>query len=394
MVSRVRCSQSMCNASSRARIPTSLAIVGLLVLVPAIAVAQKFTLLHSFHGESGEYPLAGVIADSGGNVYGTTSEGGTHGLGTVFKVSASGEESVIHSFKGGRSDGNFPIAGLVRDQAGNLYGTTTLGGAANYGTVFKVDEDGEETLIHSFGRAKDDGKYPSAGLLLDSEGNLYGTTQEGGTYGFGTVFKVDADGNETVLRSFAGNPRDGQYPVAGLVEDTEGNLYGTTEIGGIFNDGIVFRLAKDGKETVIFNFAGGAGGNYLLGGVVRDSAGNFYGATTYGSNTVGLVFKLDPIGREKVLFTFDGNDGAFPSAGVIRGPKGTLYGTTEFGGKFGAGVIFSLSPSGVEQILHDFDGSDGADLLTGLFRDNAGNLYGTATEGGAYGQGTVFKLTP
>lgn len=128
--------------------------------------------------------------------------------------------------------------------------------------------------------------------------------------------------------------------------------------------------------------------------MVRDSAGNFYGATTYGSNQVGLVFKLDPIGRETVLFTFNGNDGAYPSAGVIRSPKGMLCGTAEFGGKFGAGVIFSLSPSGVEKTLHDFEGPDGADLLTGLFRDNAGNLYGTATEGGAYGQGTVFKLTP
>ena len=395
MLTSMLCLRSIRNVSGRARrIAASLATIGLLVWAPAIADAQEFTLLYSFHGESGEYPLAGVIVDSQGNVYGTTSEGGTHGMGTVFKISASGEETVLHSFKGAPSDGNFPIAALVRDQAGNLYGTTTRGGSANYGTVFKVDADGEEKLVHSFGHTKDDGRYPSAGLLLDCEGNLYGTTQEGGSRGFGTVFRIDPDGNETVLHDFAGNPTDGQYPVAGLIDDKEGNFYGTTEIGGIFNDGVVFKLSRNGEETVIFSFAGGAGGNYMLGGVVRDSAGNLYGTATYGSNEVGLVFKLDSIGKETILFTFNGNDGAFPSAGVIRAPNGTLYGTTEFGGKFGSGMIFSLNSSGVEKILHSFDGSDGEDLLTGLFRDDAGSLYGTATEGGAHGHGTVFKLTP
>jgi uncharacterized repeat protein (TIGR03803 family) len=394
MLTRIFCPGRIDGVCRCARVPNGLAMIGLLLLFATTADAQEFKLLYSFHGDSGAYPLAGVIVDSQRNIYGTTSEGGAHGMGTVFKVDATGEETVLHSFKGAPSDGNFPIAGLVRDQSGNLYGTTTRGGSSNYGTVFKVAADGEEQVLYSFGHTKEDGRYPSAGLLLDCEGNLYGTTQEGGTRNFGTVFKIDSDGNETVLHNFAGNPTDGQYPVAGLIRDDEGNFYGTAEIGGTFNDGVVFKLAKNGKETVIFSFAGGAGGNYMLGGVVRDSAGNLFGTATYGSNEFGLVFELDSIGKETVLFTFNGNDGAFPSAGVIRAPNGTLYGTTEFGGKFNSGIIFSLNSSGVEKILHSFDGSDGPDLFTALFRDDSGDLYGTATEGGAYGQGTVFKLTP
>lgn len=362
-------------------------------LAPTVAGAQAFTLLYSFRGGFGEYPLAAVIVDSRGNTYGTTSEGGAHGLGTVFKVTASGSETVLHSFKGGRSDGNFPIAALVRDAAGNLYGTTAEGGTAGYGTVFKVGENGDETLLHSFGESEKDGKYPAAGLLLGPKGNLYGTTQEGGASGYGTIFEVDENSNETVLHSFAGYPRDGQYPVAGLIQDAEGNLYGTTEIGGTFNDGTVFKLDKERNETVLFSFTGMAGGSYPFGGVVRDSTGNLYGTTAYGSNEFGVVFKLDAVGREMVLHTFSGGaDGGFPSAALVLDSKGILYGTTEFGGVNGAGAVFSITEDGKETVLHSFDGADGADLLTSLALDKAGNIYGTATEGGAHGQGSVFKL--
>lgn len=373
----------------------SVLMFAIVALAPTVAGAQAFTLLYSFHGGFGEYPLAGVIVDSRGNIYGTTSEGGAHGMGTVFKVTASGSETVLHSFKGGRSDGNFPIAGLVRDAAGNLYGTTAEGGAAGYGTVFKMEEDGEETLLYSFGESEKDGKYPAAGLLLDTEGNLYGTTQEGGASGYGTIFELNENGDETVLHSFDGYPRDGQYPIAGLIQDKEGNLYGTTEIGGTFSDGTVFKLDKERNETVLFSFTGMAGGSYPFGGVVRDSAGNLYGTTAYGSNEFGVVFKLDAVGRETVLHTFSGGaDGGFPSAALVLDSKGILFGTTEFGGVNGAGAVFSITEDGKETVLHSFDGADGADLLTGLALDKAGNIYGTATEGGAHSQGTVFKLGP
>lgn len=372
-------------------------VIGLALLASAFAQttpAPKFTLLHSFQGTSGEYPLAGLILDSNGNVYGTTSEGGAHGSGVVFKVSPTGDEAELHSFKGGRDDGSFSIAGLVRDAEGNLYGTTVDGGEFGFGTIFKVEENGDESLLYSFGKSTKDGRYPSAGLLMDAKGNLYGTTQEGGAFGFGTIFKVE-DGEETVLHSFAGNPSDGQYPVQGLIEDARGNLYGATELGGTFNDGTIFELAASGQERVIFSLTGNAGGNYPFGGVVRDSAGNFYSTAAYGSNEFGVVFKVDVSGKETVLHTFSGGaDGGFPSAGLVQDSKGVLYGTTEFGGTFGEGVVFSITTSGTLTVLHNFGGSDGADLLTGLVLDKAGNLYGTTTEGGAHGQGTAFKITP
>ncbi len=370
-----------------------------LVLLSALVAAQTppaatFAVLHSFKGTGGEYPLSAVIMDASGNLYGTTSEGGLHGNGTVYKVTPSGEEVVLHSFKGGRSDGAFPIASLVRDNTGNLYGTTTDGGAAGFGTVFKVAEDGAETVLHSFGESADDGRYPSAGLVRDSAGNLYGTTEDGGALGFGTIFKVTESGEETVLHSFAGNPTDGQYPIANLTRDANGNLYGTTELGGSANDGTVFKLDAAGSETLLFNFEGGSTGANPFGGVIRDSSGNLYGAATYGAHGVGLVFKLSPLGVETVLHKFTGGtDGAYPSAGVIRDSSGNLFGTAEFGGDFGAGVVFEVSSSGTFSTVHSFSGSDGADILTGLLLDSAGNLYGTATEGGANGQGTVFKLS-
>lgn len=377
----------------------NVAWIGIVMALLSSAFAQttpapKFTLLYSFAGASGEYPLAGLALDSSGNVYGTTSEGGAHSLGTVFKVSPTGSETVLHSFRGGRDDGSFSIAGLVRDAVGNLYGTTVDGGEFGFGTVFKVEENGDESLLYSFGRSSKDGRYPSASMLMDSKGNLYGTTQEGGAFGFGTIFKLE-DNEETVLHSFAGNPTDGQYPVQGLIQDSSGNLYGATELGGTFNDGTIFELAASGHERVIFSLTGNAGGNYPFGGVVRDSVGNFYCTAAYGSNEFGVVFKVDTSGKEIVLHTFTGGaDGGFPSAGLVQDSKGILYGTTEFGGTFGDGVIFSITTSGKLTVLHNFGGSDGADLLTGLVLDNAGNLYGTTTEGGAHGQGTAFKVTP
>lgn len=384
---------------SKIQLRTVLVVLAFAIaLVPVIGAqvkpASTFTLLYSFTGATGAYPLAGLVVDSSGNLYGTTSEGGAYGEGTVFKVPAGGSEIVLHSFKGGFSDGQFPIASLVRDAQGTLYGTTTRGGLYGYGTVFKVEENGDEALLYSFGKSGSDGRYPSAGLVFGLDGDLYGTTQEGGASGFGTIFKLTTGGKETVVHDFAGNPSDGQYPVQGLVADENGNFYGATELGGDFNDGAVFKLDGEGDETVLLHLPGGRRGAYPFGGVVVDPAGNVYCTTAYGGNGIGLVFMLDPSGAETVLYTFSGPDGSFPSAGLIRDAKGHLYGTTEFGGADGAGVVFAVSNTGKEVVLHSFDGTDGADLFSSLVSDAAGNLYGTATEGGANGKGTVFKLVP
>jgi uncharacterized repeat protein (TIGR03803 family) len=369
----------------------------LTALATSLVQAQTFTTLYSFAGAAGAYPVAGLIVDVAGDLYGATQQGGAHGLGTVFKVDSTGKETVLHSFKGGKSDGAFPSAGLAVDSKGNVYGTTTLGGSSDHGTVFKVTATA--TVIYSFTGTKEDGAYPVAGLVADSADNLYGTTQQGGTHGFGTVFKLNLAGKEKVLYSFKGVP-DGEYPCAGLILDAKGNLYGTTQLGGPVsqNDGTVFKVDKAGKETVLYNFTDANGdGAYPIGGVVRDRAANLYGTTSDGgANGIGIVFKLDKTGKETVLYSFGTNkgDGEYPFAGLVMDAKGNLYGTAELGGANGPGAIFEVSHSGVETILHSFDGTDGADPLAGLVQDSTGNLYGTATEGGTHNEGVVFKLTP
>jgi len=238
-----------------------------------------------------------------------------------------------------------PLAGLVRDAAGNLYGTTASGGASGLGTVFKVSAGGAETVLHSF-TGGSDGEYPYASVIRDAAGNLYGTTYAGGASGLGTVFKIDTQAHETVLYSFRGGA-DGEYPSAGLVRDAAGNLYGTTNSGGSSGGGIVFKISSAGKETVLHSFKGGKDGEYPYASVIRDAAGNLYG-TTYGGGASGwgTVFEIDPTGKETVLYTFTGAaDGASPEGGLVQDTAGHLYGTTKYGGAFGAGTVFELSPA-------------------------------------------------
>jgi uncharacterized repeat protein (TIGR03803 family) len=243
--------------------------------------AQTFTLLYSFTGEAdgGGGVYSDLVRDGAGNLYGTTWGGGSSKLGVVFKLDTTGKETVLYSFAGG-SDGANPHAGLVRDTAGNLYGTTVYGGlngcVGGCGTVFKVDTSGHETKIYEF-IGGTDGANPYSKLLRDGAGNLYGTTSGGGALGFGAVFKLDTTGNETVLHSFAGGPGDGQYPVAGVIRDVAGNLYGTTPSGGTFDFGTVFKLDPTGALTVLYSFTGGVDGRYpYYGRLVRDKAGSLY----------------------------------------------------------------------------------------------------------------------
>jgi uncharacterized repeat protein (TIGR03803 family) len=314
--------------------------------------------------------------------------------------------TMLYSFTGG-ADGGSPWAGLVLDAAGNLYGTTIYGGASDYGTVFKVDTTGKETVLYSFTGINGDGAYPFAKLLLDASGNLYGTTLEGGTLGYGTAFKLDTAGNETVLYSFAGGTNDGAYPYAGLAQDSAGNLYGTTYEGG--EGGTVFKLDETGKETIVYSFRDWTDGGLPLAGVVLDGAGNLYGTTSSGgdvencgSNGCGTVFKVDANGNETVLYTFEGNGrfgsgGAFPGYGfLVRDSAGNLYGTTESGGHWGfrLGTVFKMDTNGKLTYLHGFRGAGdrGSTPMGGLVQDQNGNLYGTTYYGGPPGDGVVFKL--
>jgi uncharacterized repeat protein (TIGR03803 family) len=378
------------------------------------AQAQTFTTLHAFTGGTdGGNPFAGLVIDKEGNLYGTTFQGGDlacssgYGCGTVFKLDTTGGETVLYSFTN-VPDGAFPFAGLIRDK-GNLYGTTAYGGSGNCysyigtlvgcGTVFKLDTTGKETVLHSFTDTPD-GAQPEAGLVRDKEGNLYGTTVVGGTGG--TVFKVDTNGTEIILNSFAGGGAvDGGGPEAGLVIDKEGDLYGTTTGGGPFGYGTVFKLDTTGKETVLHYFTNTPDGAYPDAGLIMDKEGHLYGtASEGGSSGYGTVFKVDSSGKETVLHSFSGLDGAYPFAGLVMDREGNLYGTTAYGGasfigppdSIGAGTVFKVDRSGKESVLHSFSGLDGNYPSADLVMDKKGNLYGTTTFGGAYDYGTVFKL--
>jgi uncharacterized repeat protein (TIGR03803 family) len=367
-----------------------------LILATQLAQAQTFTVLYAFgNGTDGGSPYAGLVRDSAGNLYGTTFAGGSGGGGTVFQLDAANKETVLYNFKAGR-DGGHPIAGLVRGSGGALYGTTVEGGFSNLGTVFKLSKTGKATVLYKFN--SQDGSFPDAGLFRDSAGNLYGATVKGGASDLGTVFELDANGKQTVLHSFTGGA-DGRfsYIYGNLVRDAAGNFYGTTLAGGSSDQGIVFKVDTTGQETVLYNFTGGSDGGYPYAGLVLDKKGNLYGTTYLGGvSGQGTVFKLSTAGKETVLYSFTGGaDGGSPTAPLLRDGKGNLYSTTYYGGLSNSGVAFKLDPSGTETVLHSFDyASDGGYPTAPLIRDASGNLYGTTTAGGASNHGTVFKLTP
>jgi uncharacterized repeat protein (TIGR03803 family) len=382
----------------------ALAIMPVILPVQA-AQAQTYTVLHKFTGGAdGAYPESALMRDRKGILYGTTYDGGTADFGTVFKLNRADRQTVLHSFSDTGGDGGCPYFGaLLRDAAGNLYGTTYGGGDAGFGIIFKLDPSGRETVLHSFAGTPD-GAYPYAGLVRDAVGDFYGTTSGGGsgacTDGCGTVFKLDAFGKETVRYSFNGDA-EGSYPEAGLVQDSAGAFYGTTSGGGSYacnsywGCGTVYKLDKSGKLITLHTFTGGKDGAIPYADLVRDQAGNLYGTTNQGGGSgVGTVFKLDNKGNETVLHRFIGRpDGALPVAGLIRDAAGNLYGVTSKGGS-GAGTVFKLDIKGNETVLYRFTGGvDGRDPEASLVRDAAGNLYGTTTSGGA-GHGVVFKLIP
>jgi len=370
-----------------------------------------YSVLFSFKGKSGVFPYAGLL-DVNGTLDGTTLIGGAkcspRGCGTVFAITTSGKETVLHSFAS-QPDAGDPAAGLLNVN-GTLYGTTIAGGANCYtyagcGAVFAIATSGKETVLYSFG-GSGDGKNPYAGLI-NVKGTLYGTTYYGGANGDGTVFAITTSGTETMLYSFDG--KTGANPDAGLI-NVKGTLYGTTENGGTTYCegseycGTVFAITRSGKETVLHNFGGSGDGTYPEAALINVK-GTFYGTTMGGgvncsaSYGCGTVFAITPSGKETVLHSFGGSgDGSYPRAGLIN-VKGTLYGTTFIGGANGSGTVFSITSSGKETVLHSFaGGTDGAQPLAGLV-DFKGTLYGTTSYGGAKcngstGCGTVFALTP
>jgi len=385
------------------------------------AGAQTLTVLHAFTGSpDGSYPIASLLRDAKGNLYGTTFEGGTDNDGTVFKVSKGGDETVSFSFD--TNHGAFPSQTVIQDASGNLYGVA-LEGTGGSGVVFKLSPKGKETVLYYFqgGLFNKNPKDPQGGLLMDKAGNLYGTTLSGGnsscsTQGnvyCGTVFKLAPNRKLTLLHSFTGKA-DGGAPAGSLITDSAGNFYGTASTGGDLNCtltnttgcGVVFKLDPTGKETVLHRFTGNADGAGPAGTLFMDSAGNLYGSATYGGQFggqcgvlgedfgCGTIFKIDTAGKFSVLHSFnnDGTEGLNPNGGLVGDAEGNLYGTTQVSGTDGiGGTVFKVSKTGKLTVLFNFDGSEGgATPFAGVIRDSKGNLYGTTYQG----KGTVYELTP
>ena len=374
-----------------------------LVAIAQVTSAQAFSVLYSFQNKTdGSNPQVGLFLNG---IYGTTFLGGDPGCacGTVFRILPNGTFSTLHTFVG--TDGANPMGNLVADANGNLYGTTSQGGTGSLaaGTIFKLAPPAKpggswtETVLYTFTGGAD-GAHPYAGLIRDTAGNLYGTTNVGGAFNHGTVFKLDTLGNETVLHSFAGAP-DGAYPYGGVIRDNAGNLYGTTNDGGAFNAGTLFRLSGTGKETVLHSFNGTTDGAHPSAGLTFDAAGNLCGtANQGGTDQEGTIFQLAKTGRFIVLHAFTGSvQGANPAAGLVLGASGYLYGTTSEGGNFdNDGTIFQINPStGAFTFLHTFaSGNLGNYPYTRLISDPAGNLYGATESGGTGQRGLVYRIVP
>jgi len=373
------------------------------LIVPCAGAHADDVTLYTFSGgDDGANPPCGLISGGKGALpgkglfYGVTELGGADGYGTVFAVQGGGFETVIHSFTGG-SDGGYPHACLIADAEGNLYGTTERGGAYGRGVVFELTPAGTETVLYSFAGGSD-GAYPVASLVIDASGNIYGTTEAGGASGLGVVFEIASGGGESVLHSFGG--RDGAVPLAGLVLDAGGNLYGTTEEGGEFESGTVFELAPGGSETVLHSFAGQSDGAFPYAGLIMDKAGNLYGTTSSGGvNNVGTVFKLAGKNKETVLHAFGGSDGARPVSAVME-KAGYLYGTTKLGGANDEGAVYKTPVKpGSDTVLYSFTGGSDGGLPQGGVLDLGGNLFSATSAGGnpgctGGGCGVVFEITP
>jgi uncharacterized repeat protein (TIGR03803 family) len=386
--------------------------------------AQTYRVLYTFNGTTdGANPeQVLLVRDSAGNLYGTASNGGVSGGGAVFKLDASGRETVLHSFTGG-SDGRSPAAGVIRDDTGNLYGTAQLGGNTdcqtygNYqregcGVIFKVDSAGRFSVLYTFSGAE--GAFPTDSLLEVASGTFYATTAGGGTNsscedtgdGCGTVFKLTLTSRAwtgKVVYNFGWNK--GWQPYANLIADDAGNLYGTTvgcNDGTEVPCGVVFQLtpATHGwTYKMLHGFTGGYNGGpdgaYVWGALVRDSAGNLYGTTNRGgAHNYGTIFQLSASGKKTELHSFNDSDGAYPYSALTLDNSGNLYGTTFLGGTSNNGEVFKLDSERKLTVLHSFAAGDDGQYPQGPLLLEGAKLYGTTLAGGADSSGTIFELTP
>ena len=375
-----------------------------LIVICAAAIpagAQTFATLHSFNQTDGSSLYAGLVQATDGNFYGTTWEGGANGAGTAFKITPKGDFTTLYSFCKLKNctDGSQPYGGLIQATDGSLYGTTELGGAYGFGTVFKITTAGTLTKLHSFNYT--DGAYPVAAMIEGFDGNFYGASSQGGTYGNGTIFKMTPQRKLTTLHNFcAKSPcRDGSVPATSLIQATDGDFYGTTSAGGN-GEGTAFRITPAGTLTALHSFcsetncADGAFPSALIEG----TDGKFYGtAAEGGAYRHGTVFTITGAGVLTTLHAFKFSDGRYPGSAPVQGTDGNFYGTTFRGGPstkcvLGCGTVFVMTPDGTLATLYRFDSTGGSNPVGALIQATDGAFYGTTLAGGSHGDGTVFRL--
>ncbi len=387
------------------------AVSALLTIAPQASYAQAasgaaFTSLYNFGatGTDGKVPFGGLVQGADSNFYGTTSLGGTSDgadKGSVFKITPSGSLTSIYAFLNNGNDGTNPNAGLVLGASGSFYGTTQLGGVNSAGTVFQVTPSGSETVIHAFNEPVD-GAYPECTLDMAANGDFYGVTSGNPTENdYGTFFQLTPSNALTTPYVFSSSATAPSSPEFGVAQGSDGSFYGVTSTGGQYGYGAVYKVTASGTAATLYSFSDQSDGGSPYGGLALGADGNFYGTTSDdGSNESGTVFKITPSGTLTTLYTFTpdngGNaDGSGPSTTLLLGTDGNFYGMTSFGGTSDDGVVFKITPTGTLTTLYSFTGgTDGANPFNNaLVEGTDGALYGLVSSGGTSGYGTVFKLT-
>jgi uncharacterized repeat protein (TIGR03803 family) len=397
-------------------LPAMVTLLVMSIITSGSGQAQTFTTLHSFNGTEGSFPLAGLVQATDGNFYGTAGFGGANGVdGTVFRITPGGKLKALYSFcsESGCTDGAGPTAGVVQAADGAFYGITNVGGANGDGTVFKITSGGKLTTLYSFCSKSScaDGSNPWAGLIQATDGDLYGTTSLGGANGnYGTVFKITSGGALTTLYSFCSKSgcADGSSPQGQLMQATDGSFYGTTFAGGsgaYGAGGTIFKITPTGTLTTLYSFCSrkncsdGYNPNTQL---VQTTDGNFYGTTLGGGKNgdYGTVFKITSGGTLTTLHRFCSQascaDGYNPSQ-LVQATDGNFYAAASTGGANGQGTIFKMTPTGTLTTLYSFCAQGcttaGYYPTAGLAQSTNGAFYGTTYEGGTDGAGTVYSLS-
>jgi len=361
----------------------AIAMIVLIVAVTSTAQALAFSVLYNFGttGTAGANPSnPGILAQGcDGNMYGTTVNGGTNGVGTVFQITPAGTLTVIYNFN--ETQGYAPYGGLTLGTNCTLYGSAAFGGTAGLGMLFKITTSGGLTVLYDFTGGKD-GRYPMVPPILGTDGNWYGTTQ-GDFSNFGSIYTLTSTGKLTPIYTFVGS-QGSEQSRSPLVLATDGNFYGTTADGGVNNEGMVYKISPAGKLKVLFSFDS-VHGAVALAPMIQATDGSLYGtASVGGSNGAGVVFKLPLAGKLSVLYNVAGGTGpSNPYGGLVQAMDGNFYGTTYQGGAMSDGDIFRISTKGDVSSLFDFDANNGSRPEGTLLQHTNGILYGDTFEGGS-----------